>query len=68
MNIQVKSFLSKEQAPIIITLPEGAVLKQIRENLDDKDVLVLVNGVVRPDNYPVSVNDVISIMPILAGG
>ena len=68
MNIQVKSFLSKEQTPIIITLPEGAVLKQIRENLDDKDVLVLVNGVVRPDNYPVSVNDVISIMPILAGG
>ena len=68
MNIQVKSLLSKEKLPITFNLPEDSNLKQVREALEDQDVILMVNGVVRPDNYRVTSDDVISVMPILMGG
>ena len=68
MDIQVKSFLSKEQSPAMLTLPEGATIKQVRDAINGQDDLLMLNGVVRPDSHPVSSGDTIVIMPILHGG
>jgi len=68
MEIQVKSLLSNEKSPTTLTLPEGATFKQLREALNNHDDLLMVNGIVRQDDDPVSPGDTIVIMPVLAGG
>ena len=68
MNIQVKSYISDELPPVTLTLPDGATLKQVRESLSDPNNVLFVNGIAKPDNYAVSPEDIILIMPILSGG
>jgi len=73
MEVQVSYYLSEERSPITMTFPAGSVLEHVREALggetqDMERSLLLVNGLARPGDYPLSPGDAIVVMPILEGG
>jgi len=68
MDVKVSFFLSDNKPPITLTLPDGAVLRQVREALEGNNGPLVVNGVARPDDYSISPTDTILSMPALEGG
>jgi len=75
INIQVK-FYVEDGTQIDLLLPDNADLKQVYLELNEKHNLandlgpykLVVNGVVRSDNYKISEGDDIDILPIMPGG
>ena len=68
MDIQIQDYLSESPISVTMTLPDGATLKQVRKTLESGHSLLIVNGVARQDDYTLSPEDMILVMPLLEGG
>ena len=68
MELEITFFLG-EREPVTLTIPDNATVLNLRDALPDtKDMLFMVNGLVRKDNFRIAPTDKIVLMPVLIGG
>jgi len=60
--------MAKDEPVARLEVPEGATIKQVRDAINNHDDMLMLNGLARQNNHPVSRGDTITVMPLLAGG